>query len=408
MLSRWCLDDRLRCVVHAFFAVEALGKVALRQDLAARTLTEEAYAKLLKIDHVRNWRDILVSRVKKEMIFHQDAETYKKAKDISDAYEHSYKDFNELRIDAEDIITTTAAHIRRAILECLQIGSETKSILLSDEYVSPKGPPRVAFYIFGRLVGKSEELAAPSEIYPILKWKHQRVPQKDHETGLSRHSVRTTIEPLLAKGLSFQLSHIELWDGSSFHEADPTKIREAPQQITIDVDQSVLPKIVGEFVVDASDREMAYNIGSFILNTNSFGLLLRALVEIIYSGDKPPGPRMSMRSLGRCMLDRVRGRDGDQELEALLERADHIAKARQAISEGILLIGWKGEPKGKPEVEMLVGPSRRRHARPLQLSRKDISKLVDEAAALAQDLQTWLTARSAVEFRGHHWTASQV
>jgi hypothetical protein len=271
MLSNWTLENRLRCLVHCFFAVEALAPAALRKEMESQGLSKHEIARSWGCDLTQSSaQKMFDGLVKRKLIFHDDGEVYKKTKDASDAFEHGYQDFGMLRAVAESIIMRSANHVRKSIFELCNLDTDTFGTLTSEPYDRPKGPPNVAHYVFGKLVGDGPDLAAPDQAFPILNWRYSLKPELDETSGDVRYTGPITITPRFASGISLSDFHMEVWDGSTFveeHEREKMLARVAQSPLSLVPNT---PETYGPFILNAqNDERFVSLIGRFQMNFNS-------------------------------------------------------------------------------------------------------------------------------------------
>lgn len=400
MLDYWCLEERLRCVTHAFVAVEALGPVALKHELNRIGLSkEEDLAKALGVNTTDpRWKNHLLGRVRQDIIFHGDRDVYKRAKSISDEFEHAFGEFDSLWRDVEEIVTRTAAHVRQAILELSGVSAEAKAALLAGPLSRPKGPPRLAHYFFGRLTGEGSELAAPGQAYPILRWRHRMTPCRDPGTGDVRVRVQTTIEPRLAPGISIRPERYEIWDGSTFTEPlDRDAILEDAKQNKMEITVQRKPEIVGLFAQDTPGTgPLISAVGWFITNCGALSVVLQAIVRTTIQDYKVLSRSPNLRMMARAIRREIEIQNrSEPELVSLLQEVDEIDAARRVVTDGVMLLGWEGEAVGPPKHAVMTKISfrGRNRARTLALSREEIEQVSEKAARVARALQAWLQAK---------------
>lgn len=170
-LRQWYLGGEWLALSHLYMAVEALTEAVLRKAIANRRANEEELARSLDIvtddpDRPR-WRQVLRERVREQMIFGADTDTYKTAKSASDGLEHGFLDLDEIAAHALKCTDKTFRHARRTIIDLLGVPAAVAGDLMT---ITPKDVQSRRKVIRGRLVGAAEDPAAEGELYPRLEW----------------------------------------------------------------------------------------------------------------------------------------------------------------------------------------------------------------------------------------------
>jgi hypothetical protein len=105
-------------LAHLYMGVEALTKVALTQHMQRETMDAAGLADAWGLSSKERERltHSLEVHARRECIFAGDTETYTRAKDASDGFEHGYLAFDEVWALASQVRTKTAQHLRNALL----------------------------------------------------------------------------------------------------------------------------------------------------------------------------------------------------------------------------------------------------------------------------------------------------
>ena len=170
-LRQWYLGGEWLALSHLYMAVEALTEAVLRKAIADRGVTEEELARSLDVvtddpDHPR-WRQILRERVREQLIFGADTDTYKTAKSASDGLEHGFLELDQIAAHALKCTDKTFRHVRQAIIDLLGLPAAVAGDLMT---IRPKDVQSRRKVVRGRLVGTAEDPAAEGELYPRLEW----------------------------------------------------------------------------------------------------------------------------------------------------------------------------------------------------------------------------------------------
>jgi hypothetical protein len=160
-LANWSDMDELRSASHLWMAVEALTPAILRNEYLMRSMDAQGLVELWGIKG-----DRLEPEVRRRLIFHDDSDSYRTLKDLSDALEHGTVDFRPLQRMAHRIRTSAADHIRKAIIDLFSPSAETVRTLLAE-------PPLLVVPLQrrfrGRLLGEPHVLRAEGFDHPFLQ-----------------------------------------------------------------------------------------------------------------------------------------------------------------------------------------------------------------------------------------------
>ena len=170
-LREWYLGGEWLALSHLYMAVEALTKAVIRKTIADRGVTEEELAQSLDVitddpDQPR-WRQILGERVREQIIFGADSDTYRTAKSASDGLEHGFLELDEIAAHALKCTDKTFGYVRRTIIELFGLPAAVADELMA---IKPKDVQSRRKAIRGRLVGVAADPAAEGELYPRLEW----------------------------------------------------------------------------------------------------------------------------------------------------------------------------------------------------------------------------------------------
>lgn len=215
-LENWSLGGEVLSVSHLFMAIEALKHIARDSILDRRGITEHELAVEWGFVDGRsqNVSTFLLNEARRRVLFRDDDGCHRKAKRISDDFEHGFTNFGLLRHPASEVIVPLAGYVRGAIIELANLPENTAKALLSEPYLRARGPLRMVKYIYGKLLGDSEDLARPENVYPIFEWRSKLNSVARNEDGSSSFSPKETVTAQFADKVRFQGERAELWDGS--------------------------------------------------------------------------------------------------------------------------------------------------------------------------------------------------
>lgn len=162
----------LLCVSHIFMAAEALKVVALRRALDDSGLGESELAETWGVRPGEpRTRALLEAEARRRIVFKGDDETHRQAADISDGFEHGFRDLGELHGPSLEIRNHAASLVRDAWLLLVRAPEVVCRELMEGRFAQPLDMTDYVRYVRGRLVGPGDDLAPASEEYPYLEWK---------------------------------------------------------------------------------------------------------------------------------------------------------------------------------------------------------------------------------------------
>jgi len=136
----------------------------LRRLCKQHQTDEDGLASLFSVE-----KSELDATIRREVIFQGDLDCHREAKKASDGFEHGFLGFGDLRAIAARRRDQTAEYLRKAILDVAQCDDALRKKLL--ENTVAVGAWRLERYFRGLLVGEGDELAAPDQAYPIVRWR---------------------------------------------------------------------------------------------------------------------------------------------------------------------------------------------------------------------------------------------
>lgn len=242
-LSYWRPEERIQILAHLFMGMEALKVVVRKQMCRERGVKEAELAKsfglklsehsilkrwclkLLHLDLQQKNRLIssLDNEIRRKILFQGDSECHRKAKKASDAFEHGFLVTDEIRPLAHEVDIQTANYFREALIKYSGISEKSSEILLGAPYDLPRGPLRLQKYVWAKIKGDADKLAAKDQEYPYLMWTTKLENVRIDENG---HYIITPSESWTARlgeGVDLTFNRHEIWDGSTIKkQAIPT------------------------------------------------------------------------------------------------------------------------------------------------------------------------------------------
>lgn len=206
-LRNWKFGHATMSMAHLWMAIEALTKVKIRAESAARGASDpNELAALLGVEIKE-----LDSTIRHKFILKGDTECYKQAKEASDGFEHGYLNFDRVIELSQNVRKRMASYVRTSIFDLIGVGGDTKSILLSSPFDAPLGHWPVAKYLRGKLCGDSDELAAPGNEYPFMRWSTVIKSCDIDQDGKLQIKFDEKFTAELAEGITFSLASLEMW-----------------------------------------------------------------------------------------------------------------------------------------------------------------------------------------------------
>lgn len=206
-LDSWHLGRETLALAHLWMALEAITKAKVRLECTARGLSsEQELADNLGIPIQK-----LDSVIRKDFILGGDAETYKKAKEASDGFEHGYLGYDELLSKSKGVRHKMAKYVRNSILQMMGLSNDTYQTLTSAPFDKPLGDWPVVKYLRGKLTGTKDKLALEANEYPIMKWNQTINTTSIESDGKINIVFNETFTPELGQGTTFQAETLEIW-----------------------------------------------------------------------------------------------------------------------------------------------------------------------------------------------------
>lgn len=206
-LENWKFGHATMSLAHLWMAVEALTRVKIRAESAARGLSEpEELAASLGI----GLRD-LDATIRRQFILQGDTECYTQAKEASDGFEHGYLGFDRLLELSQQVRHRMAAYVRASIFDLAGVEENAKARLLSSTFAEALGHWPVVKYLRGTLRGDRDELAAPGNEYPFMRWATGIKKCEFGEDGKLQVQLEEKLTAELADGISFSPKSFEAW-----------------------------------------------------------------------------------------------------------------------------------------------------------------------------------------------------
>lgn len=205
-LESWKLGRESLSTAHLWMAIEALTKVQMRQAMAELGVaTTVELAQKLGVELKQ-----LDATLRRDRILNGNVDCYKKAKEASDGFEHGYLGYEAIRENAESVRHELAKHVRASIFRLANVACATIDELTRGPYDKPVGYWPLAKYVRGTLLGTSEQLAAPGNNYPFIKW-NPVVTACSVSDGNINITTKETFTAELGEGIGYNQRSYEVW-----------------------------------------------------------------------------------------------------------------------------------------------------------------------------------------------------
>jgi hypothetical protein len=166
-LGSWTAGAELTAVMHLWMAAEALTKAMLRRECLKAGIDEDALSARWGIA-----KKELDGEIRRRIIFAGDDNCYKTAKNTSDALEHMFEDFPKLQKQATSCRDCCASHVRRAVIDLLEITEPHRAQLARPPYDEPLALVALDRTIHGVIHGQGGQLAPSGSEHPRLEnWR---------------------------------------------------------------------------------------------------------------------------------------------------------------------------------------------------------------------------------------------
>jgi hypothetical protein len=210
-VRNWKWGDETLALAHLYIGTEAVLPLAVRRECDREGCDVDELARRLEIDERRSHlrRTKVDAEIRRRILFRGDTDTLRAAKKASDGFEHAFLDFALVRDLAVAARDQTARYLRASVFDFLQVPGDAREALEEAPYDTPLRS-FYSRYMWGALVGDSDELAAPRQEYPMLTWRSRLV--KWAAAGDSYDAAPEEImTPRIADALQFRRDRFEVW-----------------------------------------------------------------------------------------------------------------------------------------------------------------------------------------------------
>jgi hypothetical protein len=204
-LNSWYLGGELVALASLYVASESLDKACVITEAADAGRTPEELAHDLGMG-LRN----LYAKRRRETVFRNDLETYDLAKDAIDGYEHGSMPLGEAHRRATEACPKAFRYIRERLIELSGVEKATFEKLTTGTYAEPLDALSTRTLIRGEFQGVGAVLAAPNEMYPIIRWNRSLDRLELSEDRQLEASIKEQMQISCADGVNFAGRTVEV------------------------------------------------------------------------------------------------------------------------------------------------------------------------------------------------------
>lgn len=224
-LQYWNTRGQAFALAHAYMALEGLAPAAERAQREALGFeSREDHAQHRGVDVTRsNWIEMLLARVRRDVICQGDVDTYDAARRASDGLEHGSIAMSEYRASANLHARKLLDYVRAGVLNLLVLEAETRAGLLSKELVDTSP---LWIEMRGHLIGQvmdPEGMGESPNSFPFMEWRASLDDVKRVEDDRLEVSPRIELTMHFAEGVQFAPAEHRL--GFGLNSADTFDVR---------------------------------------------------------------------------------------------------------------------------------------------------------------------------------------
>jgi hypothetical protein len=169
-LRYWFVGGEWLALSHLWMAVETLTDAVIKRENSRLGIDSPELAASfgISLEGPRKlWQQTLKHETRKRLIFREDGETYRTAREGRNGLEHGFMELNDVAAHALSCADKTFEYVRRTITELLGLPPEIAQELVD---IKPKDVQSLRKAIRGRLTGAAEDPALQGELYPHIEW----------------------------------------------------------------------------------------------------------------------------------------------------------------------------------------------------------------------------------------------
>lgn len=224
VMSHWKPGREILSLAHLYMGMEALTPLAVDYLCHNQGVTDDELKNLWNIQKDSDFR----ARVRKEVLFFNDSECYKLAREASDGFEHGYLSINKIHSNAIKVRNKIKEYLRTSILTLMNLDKTSLDFLLSPSFIQPIGFWPIERRLRVNLISSGKELSQAGYEYPWFE-KRTTIDRTivDENTGEYKVTFNEELIPHLGKGVLFQEVTLETW-GQPSDRSNQSKITKSP------------------------------------------------------------------------------------------------------------------------------------------------------------------------------------
>jgi hypothetical protein len=170
-LRDWTTAGQPLALMHLYPALEALAGATERAERTRLSLaSKEAHAEHRGLDlNDPNWTNILLGRVRRDVICKGDHVTYSTARKASDGLEHGFKDMPSIRADAQQVTRKLFEYVRGGVLDLLNLDVDVRNRLGKMPLLDITSLHAVMKGVLSGDVGDVDQLGFGGDPYPRME-----------------------------------------------------------------------------------------------------------------------------------------------------------------------------------------------------------------------------------------------
>jgi hypothetical protein len=193
---------------HIWMAVEALTKALLRHELRKSGFRDDN-------ELIAAWgieKNKLDREIRLRLLFQNDEGVYVAMKEASDGLEHGFADYTDIHTNAVAAWAKGAEYVRSAVLDLVGVDAGTRETLLRSPWNRPINPRANEQILRGTLIGRTEDLAHPSQFYPAVPWALRMIDYcgEDKDGRLQCRHGQIDFKPIIGEKASFRFTSFEV------------------------------------------------------------------------------------------------------------------------------------------------------------------------------------------------------
>lgn len=156
-LGHWIPEEKLLAGEFLYISAEALSRFLVQSRSEQQGTSRKNLARLEGADDPESLRKKLLG----EEVFAGDTEASQNLAEASNGFEHGYLALNEVRGLLDSVLQRSMSHVRRALIDAVDVPSDARAALLAQSFEEPRALSRAVQVVWGKLSLKDSEKGAP-------------------------------------------------------------------------------------------------------------------------------------------------------------------------------------------------------------------------------------------------------